>query len=50
VVISLVTVLAAGGLTPSQKTCPAITHETVAGMSSESRAARCQPGQAVKQD
>jgi hypothetical protein len=50
VVISLVTLLAAGGLAPSQKTCPGGTHEAVAGMSPESRAARCQPAPAVKED
>jgi hypothetical protein len=50
VVISLVTVMAASGLIPSRSTCPVGTHAAAAAMPSESRAAPCLPGRAVKQD
>jgi hypothetical protein len=50
VVISLVTVLAAGGLIPSRQTCPVGAHAAAAGMWSESRAAHCQPGRAINLD
>jgi hypothetical protein len=49
-VISLVTVLVAGGLMPSRQTCPVGTHAAVAGMSSEGRAAHCQSGRAINLD
>jgi hypothetical protein len=50
VAISLVTVLVASGLIPSRQTCPVGAHAAAAGMSSESRAARCQPGRAIEQE
>ncbi len=50
VVISLLALLAASGLTFSRQTCPVGRHAAAAGMSSESLATRCQAGPAIKLD
>ena len=46
VAISLLSLLAASGLTPSRQTCTAGTHVAAPATSSASQAARCQPGRA----
>jgi hypothetical protein len=48
--ISLVAVLAAGWLTSSVQACTVGAIPATHGMSQVSRAARCQPGPAIKQD
>jgi hypothetical protein len=50
VVISLLALLAASGLIPSRPTCPAGAHAAAVGMLSESHAAQCQPGLAIRLD
>ncbi len=50
VVISLLALLAASGLIPTPQTCPAGAHAAAAGMLSESHAAHCQRGPAIKLD
>jgi len=47
VVISLLALLAASGLTPSRPTCAAGTHVAATAMPTASHAARCQPGRAI---
>jgi hypothetical protein len=50
IVICLVALVAASWLTPSSQACPAGQKAAAPGMSPLSRAARCQPGPAIKLD